>query len=118
MNGTTFDALDATETLERAGFDERQARAVAGVVRQAVDADRDTLATKADIAALDARLVALEARLKADNADLRADVRADNADLRAYIDKLETRFTVRLFGGLFAVASLNVAAMAALKLFA
>ena len=99
MNGTTFDALDATGTLERAGFDERQAKAVAGVVRQAVAADRDTLATKADIAAL------------------RADVRADNADLRAYMDKLETRLTVRLFGGLFAVAGLNVAAMAALKLF-
>ena len=82
MNGTTFDALQATETLERAGFDERQARAVAGVVREAVGADRDKLATKADL------------------------------------DKLETRLTVRLFGGLFAVASLNVAAMAALKLFA
>ena len=82
MNGTTFDALDATETLERAGFDERQARAVAGVVRQAVGADRDTLATKADLAALEARL------------------------------------TVRLFGGLLAMGSLLVAAMAALKLFA
>ena len=82
MNGTTFDALQATETLERAGFDERQARAVASVVREAVGADRDKLATKADL------------------------------------DNLETRLTVRLFGGLFAVASLNVAAMAALKLFA
>ena len=82
MNGTTFDALEATETLERAGFDERQARAVAGVVRGAVGADRDALATKADL------------------------------------DTLETRLTARLFGGLFAVAGLNVAAMAALKLFA
>ena len=82
MNGTTFDALDATETLERAGFDERQARAVAGVMRQAVGADRDKLATKADLAALEARL------------------------------------TVRLFGGLLAMGSLLVAAMAALKLFA
>ena len=86
MNGTTFDALDATETLERAGFDERQTGAVAGVVRQAVGADRDALATKAD---LDTGLAALE-----------------------------TRLTVRLFGGLFAVAGLNVAAMAALELFA
>ena len=113
MNGTTFDALDATETLERAGFDERQAKAVAGVVRQAVAADRDTLATKADIAATQADIAALRADVRADIADLRA----DNADLRAYMDKLETRLTVRLFGGLFAVASLNVAAMAALKLF-
>ena len=60
MNGTTFDALDATGTLERAGFDERRTGAVAGVVREAVGADRDTLATKAD---LDTGLVALETRL-------------------------------------------------------
>ena len=63
MNGTTFDALDASETRAQAGFHERQAKAVAGVVRQAVGADRDTLATKADIADLRAGLAALEARL-------------------------------------------------------
>ena len=50
MNGTAFDALAASETLAQAGFDERQA----------VDADRDKLATKAD---LSAGLAALEARL-------------------------------------------------------
>ena len=60
MNETTFDALAASETLAQAGFDERQAKAVAGVMRQAVGADRDTLATKADLAA---GLAALEARL-------------------------------------------------------
>ena len=63
MNGTTFDAFAASETLAQAGFDERQAKAVAGVVRQAVGADRDTLATKADIADLRAGLAALEARM-------------------------------------------------------
>ena len=89
MNETVFDALAASETLAQAGFDERQAKAVAGVMRQAVGADRDTLATKADI----------------------ADVRADLA-------ALETRLTVRLFGGLLAMGSLLVAAMAVLKLFA
>ena len=56
MNGTAFDALDASETLAQAGFDERQAKAVAGVMRQAVGADRDKIATKADLAALEARL--------------------------------------------------------------
>ena len=63
MNGTTFDALTATRTLRDAGLDERQAEAVAGVVRHAVGADRDTLATKTDIA-----------DLRADLATLRADV--------------------------------------------
>ena len=58
MTGTTFDALAATRTLRDAGFEDRQAEAVAGVMRHATRlrgcrlADRDTLATKADIAAL------------------------------------------------------------------
>ena len=52
MNGTTFDTLAAAKTLREAGFEDRQAEAVAGVMRHAVGADRDTLATKADIAAL------------------------------------------------------------------
>ena len=47
MNGTTFDALDATKAFREAGFGDRQAEAVAGVVRRAVNAARDTLATKA-----------------------------------------------------------------------
>ena len=52
MTGTTFDTLAAAKTLREAGFENRQAEAVAGVMRHAVGADRDTLATKADIAAL------------------------------------------------------------------
>ena len=95
MNGTTFDALAAAGTLRDAGFGDRQAEAVAGVVRHAVDADRGALATKADIAAL------------------RADTRADIAALRADLDKLETRLTVRFF----AMGGVLVAVMAALKLF-
>ena len=97
MNGTTFDALAASETLAQAGFDERQAKVIAGVVRQAVGAERDTLATKADLTAC--------------FASVRADMRADLA-------AFETRLTMRLFGGLLAMGSLNIAAMAALKLFA
>ena len=56
MNGTTFDTLAAAKTLREAGFENRQAEAVAGVMRHAVGADHDTLATKADLAALEARL--------------------------------------------------------------
>ena len=41
MNGTAFDTLAAARALRDAG-----------VVRHAVDADRDKLATKADLAAL------------------------------------------------------------------
>ncbi len=95
MSGTTFDALAAAGTLREAGFEDRQAEAVAGVVRHAVDADRGALATKADIAAL------------------RADTRADIAAVRADIDKLETRLTVRMV----AMGGVLVAVMAGLKLF-
>ena len=99
MSGTTFDALAAAGTLREAGFEDRQAEAVAGVMRHAVDADRGALATKADIAAL-----------RADHAALRADTRAD-------IAALENRLTTRFFGGLFAMGGVLVAVMAGLKLF-
>ena len=62
MTGTTFDTLAAAKALREAGFENRQAEAVAGVMRHATRlrgcrlADRDTLATKADLAALEARL--------------------------------------------------------------
>ena len=56
MNGTTFDTLAAAKTLREAGFENRQAEAVAGVMRHAVGADHDTITTKADLASLEARL--------------------------------------------------------------
>ena len=92
MSGTTFDALAAAGTLREAGFGDRQAEAVAGVVRHAVDADRGELAAKADIA-------------------------AGLAAVRADIATLENRLTTRFFGGLLAVGGVLVAVMAALKLF-
>ena len=103
MNGTTFDALAAVGTLRDAGFGDRQAEAVAGVVRHAVDADRGALATKADIAAL--------------RADLDTGLASVRADTRADIAALENRLTTRFFGGLFGMGGVLVAVMAALKLF-
>ena len=88
MNGTTFDALAAAGTLREAGFEDRQAEAVAGVVRHAVDADRGALATKADLDAL-------------------------RADLDTGLAALETRLTVRMV----AMGGVLVAVMAGLKLF-
>lgn len=69
MSGTTFDALSATRTLRDAGFEDRQAEAVAGVVRHAVAVDRSTLATKADLhaglAEVKAEISRVEAKLDA-----------------------------------------------------
>ena len=60
MNTAAFDTYTAAKRLRDAGFDERQAEAAVSMVRDAVGADRDALATKAD---LDAKLAALEMRM-------------------------------------------------------
>lgn len=56
---TTFDALKAARDLEAAGVERRQAEALGEALRQAAVADRDELATKADIARLEERIDAL-----------------------------------------------------------
>ena len=104
MSGTTFDALAAAGTLREAEFGDRQAEAVAGVVRYAVDADRGALAMKADIAAT-------RADLDTGLASVRADFDTGFTGLRADIATLENRLTTRFFGGLLAVGGLIVAAV-------
>ena len=56
MTATTFNPLAATRALEAAGIERRQAEAHAEVLRQAVTADRDEYATKADLNAAIATL--------------------------------------------------------------
>ena len=67
--------IRAAKRLRDAGFDERQAEAAVSMVRDAAGADREQLATKADLDALesrvDAKLAALETRLRADLAPRR-----------------------------------------------
>ena len=90
MDTASFDALAASKRLREAGFDEPRAEAVAAVVRHAVSVDRDALATKADLAAAVSNLeTRMEARLAA----------------------LETRLTIRFFGGLLAVGGPVAAAL-------
>ena len=67
MNAAAFDTYTAAKRLRDAGFDERQAEAAVSMVRDAAGADREQLATKADLDALesrvDAKLASLEARM-------------------------------------------------------
>ena len=58
-----FDTLSAARELEAAGFERRQAEAIAGAVRQASAADREQPATKADLADLRADLAGIRADL-------------------------------------------------------
>ena len=57
MSAATFDTLTAARELKAAGIEAEHAEAIAGAVRQAVSADRDELATKADIADLKADML-------------------------------------------------------------
>lgn len=56
MSANTFNPLAVARDLEAAGVERKQAEAHAEALRQAVNADRDDLATKADIAALEGRI--------------------------------------------------------------
>ena len=49
MSTASFDTLTTARELEAAGVERRQAEAHAEALRRAVSADRDELATKADI---------------------------------------------------------------------
>ena len=57
MNAGAFDTLSVARDLEAVGIERRQAEAHAEALRQAVSADRDELATKADIADLKADML-------------------------------------------------------------
>ena len=67
MTGVAFDTLEAARRLRDAGLKQEHAEAIASMGREASQADRKELATKADLHAtetgLEAKLAALEARL-------------------------------------------------------
>ena len=83
MSIAAFDTHAAVTALREAGFDERQAEGVVATVRDAV---AEGVATRADVGRLESQM-------------------ATKADLAS----LETRVTVRLYGGLFAVVAAVVA---------
>ena len=85
MNAVAFDTYAAAKRLRDAGFDERQAEAAVSMVRDAAGADREQLATKADLA-----------ELKADFAELKGDVEALRASTKADLAALETRLRADL----------------------
>jgi hypothetical protein len=53
---TSLDTLEIAKRLRTAGFDDRQAEAITGELRDARDADLSRLATKEDIASLRAEI--------------------------------------------------------------
>ena len=65
MTVAVFDTLTVVRDLESAGIERRQAEAHAEALRQTIAADRDALATKADLAKIESTLSALKAELGA-----------------------------------------------------
>ena len=112
MNAVAFDTLSAARELEAAGIERRQAEAIAGTVRQATIADREALATKADLFELETRLrdgLATKAELaglvtKADLAGL-----VTKADLAAVRSELATiRWSIGLLAAFMFAIGLRV----------
>lgn len=89
MTGAVFDTLEAARRLRDAGLKQEHAEAIASMGREAAQADREELATKADVHAV------------------KADVHTVKADLEAQLATLEARLTWRMVG----LAALIIAAV-------
>jgi len=92
-----FDTLEVAKRLKGAGFDEAQAEAITGVLRESREADLSTLATKDDIAHVKDDIARLETSLRGDIAHL-------GTALRAEMEILRRDLTIRL-GGMIVVAT-------------
>jgi len=123
-----FDTYAAAKALRDAGFDEPQAEAAVAMVRDAVS---EGAATKEDATRLEGKIDAgiarlegkiesdigrLEGKIESDIAEVKADIgrlegRIDTgrAETKADITRLETRLTVRMYGGLVAMAAVLLA---------
>ena len=95
MTATTFNPLSAARDLEAAGIERRQAEAIAEGMREAADAaagaDRDDLATKADLAEVRNEL----------RADLHRKIETLRSEMRwmfAFQGALILAIAARLFG--------------------
>ena len=98
MSTAAFDTYTAAKRLRDAGFDEHQAEAAVSMVRDATGADRDALATKADLAELEARLMNTLAT--------KADLNASIASVRAETGTI--RWTVGLIAAFLFIIGLRV----------
>lgn len=80
MATLTFDKLAYVDRLKAAGMGEREARALAEGLDQAL---REEVATKTDLAAVKTELATDIAAVKADIAAVKGELKADNAAVRA-----------------------------------
>ena len=93
MMAAAFDTLEISKRLKSVGFDDAQAEAITGVLRDSREADLSKLATKDDIA-----------HVKDDIARVKDDIAHLATELRAEMEILRRDLTIRL-GGMIVVAT-------------
>ena len=96
MMPAAFDTLEIAKRLRNAGFDEAQAEAVTGVLRDARESDFSQLATRSE---LSSEISRLDATIKTEIAALRAEMEILRRDL-----------TIRLGGMIVAATAILLAA--------
>jgi len=123
MMSTAFDTLEISKRLRSVGFDDAQAEAITGVLRESREADLSRLATKDDVARLESTtkndIARLESTTKNDIARLESTTKNEIArlesttkneiarietTLRAEMEILRRDLTIRL-GGMIVVAT-------------
>jgi len=110
MNAIAFDTLKYANRLKAAGFTseqaEAQAEAQASVIYEVLEANRQDLATKGDLAALKNELKNDIAVLKADIEKLRLEVKAENEKTKAELIKWNVGAILAAAGLAMAIARL------------
>ena len=112
MMSTAFDTLEISKRLRSVGFDDAQAEAITGVLRESREADLSRLATKDDVARLESTtkndIARLESTTKNEIARLESTTKNEIArietTLRAEMEILRRDLTIRL-GGMIVVAT-------------
>ena len=106
-----FDTLEVAKRLKGAGFDDAQAEAITGVLRESREADLSRLATKDDLALVKDDIGRVRddiARVWDEMARVRSDLSSDIAHLgtalRAEMEILRRDLTIRL-GSMIVVAT-------------
>ena len=91
MATLTFDKLAYVDRLQAAGMGEREARALAEGLDQAL---REEVATRTDIAAVKTDLAAVKAELAADIAAVRTELKTDIAAVKSDLVTVEHKLRV------------------------
>ena len=104
MMSAGFDTLEVAKRLKGAGFDDTQAEAITGVLRESREADLSRLSTKDDLALVKDELARVKDELARVKDELKDDIAHLGTTLRAEMEILRRDITIR-FGSMLVVAT-------------